>query len=95
MALPGLENHGEIPHSQNLPEVLHDRLAAAAKRQWRSLNYEAILCLEAGLISAPHCEDRLMEIRSLRYGLPAVQFDPAVIEGFNDEGRTPLWSMTC
>jgi plasmid stability protein len=38
---------------KNLPEALHERLAAAAKRHRRSLNNEAILCLEAGLRAAP------------------------------------------
>jgi plasmid stability protein len=34
---------------KNLPDALHDRLSAAAKRHRRSLNNEAIVCLEAGL----------------------------------------------
>lgn len=72
---------------KNLPEALHDRLAAAAKRHRRSLNSEAILCLEAGLRAAPPSEDRLEEIRALRQGLPVGTFDPAEIEGFKGEGR--------
>lgn len=72
---------------KNLPEALHDRLAAAAKRHRRSLNNEAILCLEAGLRAAPPSEDRLEEIRALRQGLPVGTFDPAEIEGFKGEGR--------
>jgi len=72
---------------KNLPEALHDRLAAAAKRHRRSLNNEAILCLEAGLRAAPPSEDRLVEIRALRQRLPAGAFDPAEIEGFRAEGR--------
>jgi plasmid stability protein len=31
---------------KNLPDALHDRLSAAAKRHRRSLNNEAIVCLE-------------------------------------------------
>ena len=38
---------------KNLPNALHARLAAAAKRHRRSLNNEAIVYLEAGLSSAP------------------------------------------
>jgi len=72
---------------KNLPEALHDRLAAAAKRHRRSLNNEAILCLEAGLRAAPPSEDRLVKIRALSQCLPAGVFDPAEIEGFKAEGR--------
>ena len=82
MAHPALGGHGEIPHPQNLPEALHERLAAAAKRNRRSLNNEAILCIETGLRAAPPSEDRLAEIRALRQALPAGPFDPAAIEGF-------------
>jgi plasmid stability protein len=34
---------------KNLPDALHARLSAAAKRHRGSLNNEAIVCLEAGL----------------------------------------------
>ena len=33
---------------KNLPDELHSRLSAAARRHRRSLNNEAIVCLEAG-----------------------------------------------
>ena len=72
---------------KNLPEALHERLAAAAKRHRRSLNNEAILCLETGLRAAPPSEDRLAEIRALRQDLPTGPFDPAEIESFKGEGR--------
>ncbi len=72
---------------KNLPEALHERLAAAAKRRRRSLNNEAILCLETGLRAAPPTEDRLAEIRALRQALPAGPFDPAAIGGFKGEDR--------
>ena len=52
---------------KNLPDALHARLVAAAKRHRRSLNSEAIVCLEAGLgdptLSA---EQQLGAIRALR-----------------------------
>jgi plasmid stability protein len=51
---------------KNLPDALHARLAAAAKRHRRSLNNEAIVCLEAGLGAAsPSVEQQLAEIRAL------------------------------
>ena len=72
---------------KNLPEALHERLAAAAKRHRRSLNNEAILCLEAGLSAALPSEDRLAQIRAMRQALPAGPFDPTEIGGFKGEGR--------
>ena len=73
---------------KNLPEALHARLSAAAKNHRRSLNNEAIVCLEAGLAagSAP-VQDRLREIRALRQTLGASDFEPNVIEAFKAEGR--------
>lgn len=38
---------------KNLPDALHARLTAAARRHRRSLNQQAIVCLEAGLRDAP------------------------------------------
>ena len=52
---------------KNLPDELHARLAAAAKRHRRSLNNDAIVCLEAGLGYAnPSMEGQLARIRALR-----------------------------
>ena len=50
---------------KNLPEALHARLSAAARHHRRSLNNEAIICLEAGLAAASGpVPDRLREIRA-------------------------------
>ena len=64
------------------------RLAAAAKRHRRSLNNEAIVCLEAGL-GHDHLavEQQLAEIRTLRDSLAQHSFDPAEIDAFKREGR--------
>ena len=52
---------------KNLPDALHARLAAAAKRHRRSLNKEAIVCLEAALGgAAPTAEEELTRRRALR-----------------------------
>ena len=73
---------------KNLPDVLHARLAAAAKRHRRSLNNEAIVCLEAGLGSAsPSVEQQLAEIRALRESLGPHSFDPVEIYAAKREGR--------
>jgi plasmid stability protein len=73
---------------KNLPDALHARLAAAAKRHRRSLNNEAIVCLEAGLGQEPLAvEHQLEEIRALRNSLAQHCFDPAEIDAFKREGR--------
>ena len=61
---------------KNLPEALHDRQATAAKRHRRSLNNEAILCLEAGLRASPPSDDRLEGIRAFPQGLHVWTFYP-------------------
>ncbi len=73
---------------KNLPDALHARLAAAAKRHRRSLNNQAIVCLEAGLGDDPlSVEQQRGEIRALRDSLAQHSFDPAEIDAFKREGR--------
>lgn len=73
---------------KNLPEALHARLAASAKLHRRSLNNEAIVCLEAGLgATPPPVEQRLAEIRALRETLPPQTFDALDIDTCKREGR--------
>lgn len=73
---------------KNLPDALHARLSAAAKRHRRSLNNEAIVCLEAGLgAETPSVEEELARIRALRDGLGPHIFEPDEIDAFKREGR--------
>lgn len=73
---------------KNLPDALHARLAAAAKRHRRSLNNEAILCLEAGLARTQGTLDqRLTTIRALRQSLPPLPADPTTIQTLKAAGR--------
>jgi antitoxin FitA len=73
---------------KNLPDALHARLAAAAKRHRRSLNNEAIVCLQAALGTDPLAvEQQLAEIRALRTSLRQHNFDPAEIDAFKREAR--------
>ena len=73
---------------KNLPDALHARLAAAAKQHRRSLNNEAIVCLEAGLGGpSQSVEDELTEIRALRESIGPRLFDPQEIDAFKREGR--------
>ncbi|MDM7954567.1 FitA-like ribbon-helix-helix domain-containing protein [Aphanothece minutissima] len=73
---------------KNLPDALHARLTAAAKRHRRSLNNEAIVCLEAGL-GAPSTsvDEELADIRALRESLGPHSFEPDEIDAFKREGR--------
>jgi plasmid stability protein len=71
---------------KNLPDALHARLAAAAKRHRRSLNKEAIVCLVAALGgAAPTAEEELTRRRALRGRLGPHVFDPDVIDVFKRE----------
>jgi len=68
---------------KNLPDDLHARLSAAAKRHRRSLNNEAIVCLEAGLgVPSLSVDEELAEIRALRENLGPHIFDPDEIDAF-------------
>ncbi|MCX5928644.1 MAG: plasmid stability protein [Synechococcus sp. LacPavin_0920_WC12_MAG_50_7] len=68
---------------KNLPDALHARLAAAARRNRRSLNNEAIVCLETGLGTANQSmEGQLTRIRALRESLGPHSFDPDQIDEF-------------
>jgi plasmid stability protein len=73
---------------KNLPDALHDRFSAAAKRHRRSLNNEAIVCLEAGLgAEVPSVDEELVRIRTLRESLGPHTFDPDDIDAFKREDR--------
>ena len=73
---------------KNLPDALHARLAAAARRHRRSLNNEAIVCLETGLGAAnPSMEGQLTRIRALRESLGPHSFDPDQIDEFKRVDR--------
>ena len=73
---------------KNLPDALHARLSAAARQHRRSLNNEAIVCLEAGLAAASvPVQERLREIRSLRQTRGCTPFAPDEIAAFKAEGR--------
>lgn len=73
---------------KNLPDALHARLAAAAKRHRRSLNNEAIVCLETGLGTAnPSVDGQLSRIRALRETLGPGSFYPDQIDEFKRVDR--------
>jgi plasmid stability protein len=76
---------------KNLPDALHDRLSAAAKRHRRSLNNEAIVCLEAGLgAEVPSVDEELVRIRALRESLGPHTFDPDDIDALSGHMTFPI-----
>ena len=73
---------------KNIPDAVYERLKAAAERHRRSLNSEAIVCLESVLLPnrvAP--SDRLSRARELRASLPPVQFAAKDIDAAKRAGR--------
>lgn len=74
---------------KNIPEHIYDRLKWSAQIHRRSINNEAIVCLETVLAPAglPVVE-RLARARALRAGLDdALRFNAADIDAFKREGR--------
>lgn len=73
---------------ENIPDAIYERLKAAAERHRRSLNSEAIACLESVLLPnrvAP--SDRLARARELRASLPPAQFTAQDIDAAKRAGR--------
>jgi plasmid stability protein len=73
---------------KGIPDEVYERLKASAATHRRSLNSEAIVCLENALLPhrAPPSE-RLARARALRASLPAGEFRPEDIDAFKREGR--------
>jgi len=73
---------------KNIPDAVYERLKAAAIANRRSLNSEAIVCLEAALLpQTPSATERLAAIRTVRAALGVQTFSAADIDAFKNEGR--------
>jgi plasmid stability protein len=73
---------------KNIPDDLYERLKAAASVHRRSLNGEAIVCLERALGHAKiSAEERLERIRRVRAQLPDLSLSDAEIDAMKREGR--------
>ncbi len=73
---------------KNIPDAVYERLKAAAKQNRRSLNSEAILCLEQALVPGKLSpKDRLARARALRAGIESGSFQAQDIAAFRNEGR--------
>ena len=73
---------------KNIPDEVYRRLKASAESHRRSLNSEAIVCLESVLVPGRQpVSERLARARALRSALPTQRFEPQDIESFKREGR--------
>jgi plasmid stability protein len=74
---------------KNIPDTVYDRLKAAAETHRRSLNSEAIVCLEAVLLPTRAMPgERLARARELRAALPQGKFRARDIDAAKREGRS-------
>ena len=73
---------------KNIPDAVYDQLKLSATAHRRSLNGEAIVCLESVLLPARTAlGDRLARLRELRASLPQDAFHADDIDAAKREGR--------
>ncbi len=73
---------------KNIPDEVYARLKLSAEVHRRSLNGEAIVCLEQVLLpSRLSASDRLARARALRQTVATSQFSNADLDQFKREGR--------
>jgi len=73
---------------KNIPEDVYERLKASAAANRRSLNSEAIVCLESVLLPARvTVDERLARARALRAAQPQRGFRAVDIDAYKREGR--------
>ena len=73
---------------KNIPDEVYDRLKAAAEAHRRSLNSEAIVCLESVLLPGRMDPgERIARARALRAALPKAKFKAREIDALKREGR--------
>jgi plasmid stability protein len=73
---------------KNVPDEVYERLKASAEAHRRSLNSEAIVCLESVLLPGRiDPGERLARARALRGALRKVRFRARDIDALKREGR--------
>jgi len=73
---------------KSIPDEVYERLKASAEAHRRSLNSEAIVCLESVLLPEKISPgERLARARALRASLPKGKFRARDIDLFKREGR--------
>ena len=74
---------------KNIPDAVYDRLKLSAETHRRSMNSEAIVCLEAALLpNRIDATERLVRARALRVALPAGKFRVRDIDAMKRESRS-------
>ena len=86
-----LQNETTMPTTltlRNIPDEVYVRLKALAASHRRSLNSEAIVCLESVLLPGrATAEEVIARARSIRESLPKGKFTAKDIDAFKREGR--------
>lgn len=73
---------------KNIPDGVYQSLKATAEANRRSMNSQAILCLEAALLPARNDSRAIIQrARQIRAELPKVDFSSADIAAFKEQGR--------
>jgi plasmid stability protein len=73
---------------KNIPDTVYERLKAAAALHRRSMNSEAIVCLEAVLLpTRVATTERLARARELRAALKSAEFLAHDVDSLKREGR--------
>ena len=73
---------------KNIPDDVYERLKRAAEQSRRSMNMEAIVCLEAALGPARvAASERVARARALRAELGSARFRPSDIDAFKRRQR--------
>lgn len=73
---------------KNIPDAVYQKLKTSAETNRRSLNSEAIVCLEAALLPAKlGPSERLARAREIRTALAPAKFKARDIETFKGQGR--------
>ena len=73
---------------KNIPDVVYDRLKLSAEAHRRSMNSEAIVCLESVLLPTRVTPtERLTRARELRAELPKGKFRAREIDELKRAGR--------
>ncbi|MFZ2209220.1 MAG: hypothetical protein WAV22_11185 [Porticoccaceae bacterium] len=73
---------------KSIPDEVYARLKAAAIAHRRSLNSEAIVCLESVLLpDKVSPADRLARVQALRASMPQGKFKAKDIDALKSEGR--------
>ncbi len=74
---------------KNVPDEVYARLKASAETHRRSLNSEAIVCLESVLLPGRiDPAERIARARALRSALPKTKFRARDIDSLKREGRS-------